>query len=95
MRARAVAVDRVSCRDCAAAAGFFAAIVWETARDVRARGWKSSPLALMYHGLDPEVWQRHSGGDLVDSEDMERDSRGLAVRMAQTEKGWVFTEAER
>ena len=75
---------------------FFAAMVWETARDVhRARGWKSSPLALMYHGLDPEVRQRHSGGDLVDSEDMERDSRGLAVRLAQTEKGWVFTDAER
>jgi hypothetical protein len=75
---------------------FFAAMIWETGRDVhRVHGWKSSPLALMYHGLDRDVQDRHGYGGLIRNREMEEDARRMRVRLRPTEKGWLFEEETR
>jgi hypothetical protein len=72
---------------------FFAAMIWETGRDVhRVHGWKSSPLALMYHGLNQDVQDRHGYGVLVQNSEMEQNARRMQVRLRPTEKGWLFEE---
>jgi hypothetical protein len=75
---------------------FFAAMIWETGRDVhRIHGWKSSPLALMYHGFDRDVQDRHGYGVLIQNNEMEQDARKTQVQLRPTEKGWLFEEDTR
>lgn len=74
---------------------FFAAMIWVTGTGGEAHvihGWKSSPLVLMYHGLDPSAQHRHGYGMLVHNEDMEQDARRMLVKLQPSEKGWLFSE---
>lgn len=72
---------------------FFAAMIWQTGRGVhRVYGWKSSMLALIYHGLDRDVQDRHGYGLLVRNRDVEEEARQMQVRLRPMEKGWLFEE---
>lgn len=72
---------------------FFAAMIWDTGRDVHhVHGWKLSPLALMYHGLDRDVQDRHGYGRLIRNREMEEDARRMQVSLRPTKKGWLFEE---
>jgi hypothetical protein len=74
---------------------FFGAMIWQTGRDVhRVHGWKSSTLALIYHGLDREVQDRPGYGVLVRDRDMEEEARRMQVRLRPTKKGWLFEEED-
>ena len=58
-----------------------------------ARGqlWKSSALALMYHGLDDATAEKVGMIDTVD--EMEDQARSLQVHTAYTDRGWRFVES--
>jgi len=74
---------------------FFATMIWVTGAGGDAHvihGWRSSPLVLMYHGLDPSAQHRHGYGMLVRNEDMEQDARRIRVKLQPSEKGWLFSE---
>ena len=66
---------------------FFVVMVFRTDTEQdRFHGWKSSPLALIYHGLDRETLARHNQGS--DIEDMIGDAQTLHVRLSYTDQGW-------
>ena len=67
---------------------FFAAMVFDTRpTGHRAQIWKSSPLALLYHGLErPNV----EGVDHLKG--MERAAKGMSVRLRSTQTGVKFVE---
>lgn len=74
---------------------FFAAMIWVAGRGGDAHGihgWKSSPLVLMYHGLDLSSQHRHGYGTMVRNEDMEQDARRMRVKLRPSEEGWLFSE---
>jgi hypothetical protein len=72
---------------------FFGAMIWQTGRDFhRVHGWKSSTLALIYHGLDRDAQDRHGYGVLVQNRDMEEEARRMQVRLRPTEKEWLSEE---
>ena len=50
--------------------------------------WKSSALALLFHGLDPNT--RETYGALTDIRDMKRDARNAQVQLARPDLGWRF-----
>jgi hypothetical protein len=72
---------------------FFTAMVIKT--NVSQHGlrhdFKTSPLALMFHGLDPDLQYRL--GAVVESNrvgDLTEDAKSLLVTLSPTEKGWRF-----
>jgi Protein of unknown function (DUF3176) len=74
---------------------FFSAMVFETRRGGRpTHNWKSSPLPLLFHGLEAETLDRHGYGEIYDLGEMERSAKGLHVRLEPTQKGWRLTEVE-
>ncbi|KAI9741138.1 MAG: hypothetical protein M1834_002851 [Cirrosporium novae-zelandiae] len=54
--------------------------------------WKSSPLPLIYLGLDSDSKERQSVVHTLG--DMERDARETKVRLSQTDEGWKFVPGE-
>ncbi|ERF70935.1 hypothetical protein EPUS_06720 [Endocarpon pusillum Z07020] len=74
---------------------FFFAMVYETRTGSQANhGWKSSPLPLLFHGMDSETQERHSYGDVYQIKDMKANAGELHMRLDATEKGLKFTEVE-
>jgi hypothetical protein len=70
---------------------FFISMVFETRRGQTSRhDWKSSPLALLFHGLDREALKREELSELVRVNEMERIAVRTPVRLSQTERGWQF-----
>ena len=67
---------------------FFVLTIRNTARQGRHRNWKSSPLPLLFHGLDPRI--RGLFGLAGRMEDMERQSKATRVQLIYTEEGWRF-----
>ena len=59
-------------------------------RHARGRLWMSSPLALMYHGLDGPTAEKVGVIDAVDN--MEERARMLRVHLAHTDCGWKLVE---
>jgi hypothetical protein len=57
----------------------------ETARHGRHTNWKSSPLALLFHGLDTETQDRYS--HLDDLDEMGEKAKGAIVQLRKDEKG--------
>ncbi len=75
---------------------FFIGMLLETRRgEERDRNWKSSPMALMYHGLDHDTLIEHEHSDTSRVEDLTDDAKELHVRLIRTDKGWKFVGAER
>lgn len=71
---------------------FFVAIIIDTRpMGNRAPIWKSSPLALAFHGL--ELPNRHETG-VGDIEGMEALAKDMVVRLGTTEKGLKLVESE-
>ena len=71
---------------------FFAAMVVETRKSL---DWRSSPLALLFHGLRPDtraVATVQSGGkELATLPDMTALAEKLQVCLRDTDGGWAFT----
>jgi hypothetical protein len=51
-------------------------------------GWKSSPLVLVYHGLEEKTLDQYELERLDDIESMVKAAEQLQVRLVQTQKGW-------
>lgn len=68
---------------------FLIAMIVETSRDRERHDWKSSALALLFHGLDPEVRAQH--GDMHTVQEMESTAREMRVQLTHGDKGWEFT----
>ena len=68
---------------------FFLNMLFETSHDKTDFVWKSSPLALIFHGLGGGAMnQTNKKSNLVKMKDMEKAARALAVRLSETESGW-------
>lgn len=72
---------------------FFASMILKTQGTKSSRhDWKSSPLALLFHGLDGEVIiNRNEAAESVRAKEMEIIAERTSVRLSKTEKGWNFT----
>ena len=72
---------------------FFASMILKTQGTKSSRhDWKSSPLALLFHGLDGEVIiNRNEAAESVRAKEMEIVAERTSVRLSKTEKGWNFT----
>lgn len=71
---------------------FFVAMIIDT-RPSRSRApiWKSSLLALLFHGFEPRDKYRAVVGDLSEMEELEK---GIIVRLSPTEGGLKLVESE-
>jgi Protein of unknown function (DUF3176) len=70
---------------------FFICMVFETRRGQTSRhDWKSSPLALLFHGLDREALKGEETFDFVSTKEMDQIAGRTPVRLSQTEHGWQF-----
>ncbi|KAF7512331.1 hypothetical protein GJ744_001899 [Endocarpon pusillum] len=70
---------------------FFICMIFETRRIGTSRhNWKSSPLPLLFHGLEREALQTVQSAELVRAEQMEKAAKRTSVRLSQTEGGWQF-----
>jgi hypothetical protein len=67
---------------------FFISLLFGVRRQhIGGPGWKSSPLALLYHGLDKEILDQHEDGRLDDINAMVKDAEQLQVQRTRTRKG--------
>jgi hypothetical protein len=66
---------------------FFMYTLVEIARCERHTNWKSSPLALLFHGLDKETQERYSRID--DLDEMDEKAKEVNVRLHRNgDRGW-------
>ena len=73
---------------------FFVTMMIRTAtgsQQNRFHGWKSSPLALIYHGLDQDTMAQHDQGTSM--VDMKHDAEDLYVRLSRTDRGWKLAKS--
>jgi hypothetical protein len=74
---------------------FFSAIIFGNRKGMGGtRSCKSSPLALVYHGLEESTLDRCDRDELDDVKAVEEDAERLHVQLTRTEKGWKFRPAE-
>lgn len=74
---------------------FFVCMVYETRRGPTSRhDWKSSPLPLLFHGLDREALRKEDLVDVVRAKEMDLIAARMPVRLAETENGWHFTRSQ-
>ena len=52
--------------------------------------WKSSSLALLFHGLSPDT--RDQYGELGRVKDLDRVAKGMQATLERTDAGWAFVE---
>lgn len=71
---------------------FFVSMIFETrGAETSRHDWKSSPLALLFHGLDREaIINRDEIAESVRVREMEKIAEHTPVRLSQTENGWQF-----
>lgn len=70
---------------------FLVVMIIETSRYHNGDAFKSSSLALLFHGLDAEA--RSQYGEMGSVRDMEVAAKQMRVRLRRTDKAWEFTEA--
>lgn len=70
---------------------FLVAIVVETSRYYAGDAFKSSTLALLFHGLDHEARSQYS--EIGNVQDMAVAAKQMRVRFRKRGKAWEFTEA--
>jgi Protein of unknown function (DUF3176) len=74
---------------------FFICMVFETQRgEAGSHDWKSSPLALLFHGLDREALNKGESTRTVRAKEMVRIAERTPVRLKQTEDGWQFVRVQ-
>lgn len=71
---------------------FLITMIIQTEAQKKGLDWKSSPLALLFHGLDARVMQGQ--GELQRSGEMDRAASRIHVHLAQTNDGYKFTDAD-
>ncbi|KAF7509296.1 hypothetical protein GJ744_008190 [Endocarpon pusillum] len=72
---------------------FFIVMVFETRhREISRHDWKSSPLALLFHGLDRLSMGNGEYASVTQASEMERIADHTPVRLAQTSYGWQFSK---
>ena len=72
---------------------FFVIMIFVTRKGHdQAYDWKSSPLALLYHGLDQDTLNQREHGMLGRVRDMQKNATDFQVRLTRTEKGWKLSE---
>lgn len=64
---------------------FFVYSLFETAKHGRDMNWKSSPLGLLFHGLDAETLERYS--HLDDLDEMDEKAKGVIVQLQKEKNG--------
>jgi len=64
---------------------FFAYTLVRVARQERQTNWKSSQLALLFHGLDGETQQSYRGLD--DLEEMEEKAKEVSAQLHTDDQG--------
>lgn len=69
---------------------FLLATIVQSACYSRKRIWKSSPLALLFHGLDTDMREKFRFVDRT--EEMEQTAKGLPVRLSHEEGELRFVE---
>lgn len=71
---------------------FFISMIIETRGTETSRhDWKSSPLALLFHGLDRDaIINRDEMAESVRASEMEKIAKQTPVRLSRTENGWQF-----
>jgi hypothetical protein len=68
---------------------FFVSIIFGVRRQQDGGlGWKSSPLALVYHGLEEKTLDQYELEKLDNIESMVKAAEQLQVRLVRTRKGW-------
>ena len=70
---------------------FLIATVLQSIKYSRKQMWKSSPLALLFHGLNHDLRDRAHLGNT--DEEMKRAAQGLLVKLSDEEKSSRFVEA--
>ena len=65
---------------------FFVLTMYETGNRAKRHNWKSSPLPLLFHGLEPGFRERFGLADQL--QEMEEYAKSADVRLTYTEKGW-------
>lgn len=68
---------------------FLVSMISQTSSRTEKLDWKSSSLALLFHGLDPNVRDQIGPVDRV--KDMEVVAKGLCVQLGRSEKGFKFS----
>ncbi|SLM34292.1 hypothetical protein LPUS_03036 [Lasallia pustulata] len=68
---------------------FLVAVIMETSHHQEADAWKSSALALLFHGLDPRTRDLQGAG-MESMKEMETAAKGMRVRLRRGERGLVF-----
>ncbi|KAI9729834.1 MAG: hypothetical protein M1834_006582 [Cirrosporium novae-zelandiae] len=71
---------------------FLVAMLAEARNHNRGDDWKSSTLALIFHGLDSET--RHQFGELERTEEMTRAAQQMRVQLQKTDHGWAFVKTD-
>jgi Protein of unknown function (DUF3176) len=70
---------------------FLVATIMQTSADTMGKGWKSSPLALLFHGFCSETVE--SVGSVDRSSEMEATARKMRAQLKWEKNGWKFSEA--
>lgn len=71
--------------------GFLVATIGQSLNDSSIQIWKSSPLALLFHGLDHHVREKVQSENQI--EEMERTARGVFVKLGHEANTLRFIEA--
>jgi hypothetical protein len=69
---------------------FLGCTIWETSMDTMGKAWKSSPLALLFHGFSAETVR--SVGSVDRLSEMDATARKLRAQLRWEEHGWKFAE---
>lgn len=56
--------------------------------------WKSSPLPVMFHGLDHSIVAQHRNSRLTQSKTMRQVARNVHVQFSNSGDGWEFTNRD-
>ena len=75
---------------------FFIAMLFETSHGRMDLDWKSSPLALLFHGLDHDTLENtEEHFSLLGTRDMEKVAKETAVRLSQSDSGWKLVRVNK
>lgn len=69
---------------------FLLCTIWETSMDSMGKTWKSSPLALLFHGFSSETVQ--SVGSVDRLSEMDATARKMKAQLRWKKHGWKFAE---
>jgi len=69
-------------------------IIGSRNEESRAHDWKSSPLPVMFHGLDQSIVAQHRNSRLTQSKTMRQIARNVHVQFSNSGDGWEFTKRD-